>query len=291
MNEIVKYIYKKQSLILSMLLLIMLSSCFTFKVSDRKIENIFRKENLKARIYYEDYSGKRVRFIASKTIDKSLPTIIFIHGAPGAGKDYFKYVTDIDLNKKANLITVDRLGYGYSDYGKAETSITSQAESIYTIIENEQLDDVILVSWSYGVAIAGKMNYLHPTISNNLMVAGAVSPKDEKFFALGKLAHWKATRWLFSKALRVSDREKWTHVDELTKMSEDWQHIKTPITYYHGKKDKIVPYVNMEFIISKVPNEFLDTVSVKNANHFILFKNYDLIKRKLLKVLDNPITQ
>ena len=267
-------------------MIIMSTSCMSFKESDRKVYREFKKAKNIPQIYHANYSSKTIRYIAAKPIDRNLPTLLFIHGAPGSLGNYFKYLKDEDLNKKANLITVDRLGYGYSDYGNAETSIENQAESIYAIAEKHKLDNLVLIGWSYGVPIAAKMAYKYPKVKHSVLVAGAVSPEDEKFFGIAKLVRWKLTKWMFSKALKVSDKEKMSHVAELTKMLDDWQQIKSPITYYHGTKDKIVPYKNMEFIKTKVNDSLLNAVTVKGANHFILSKKYGMVKEELLSILN-----
>ena len=268
------------------LLMIINTACVSFRESDRKVLREFKKYTIKPEIYRENYQGKTIRYISTKLIDNSIPTFIFIHGAPGSAGNYFKYLKDVELGKKANLISVDRLGYGYSDFGIAETSIKKQAESIYAIVDKHKLNNLILVGWSYGVPIAAKMASKYPEVKHSILVAGAISPEDEKFFGIAKMARWKLTKWMVPKSLRIADKEKMTHVEELTNMLSDWNNIKTPITYYHGTKDKLVPYKNMAFITSQVNDSLLKTVTLNEANHFILFKNYDLIKKELLEVLN-----
>jgi pimeloyl-ACP methyl ester carboxylesterase len=263
------------------------TACVSFRESDRKVLREFKKTTIIPEIYRENYQGKTIRYISTKPIVNSLPTLLFIHGAPGSAGNYFKYLKDRDLNQRANLITLDRLGYGYSDYGNAETSIEKQAESMYAIVNKHKLNNLILVGWSYGVPIAAKMAYKYPEVKHSVLVAGAISPEDEKFFGIAKMARWKLTKWMVPKSLRIADEEKMTHVVELTKMLSDWNKIKTPITYYHGTKDKLVPYKNMAFISSKVNDSLLKTVTLKEANHFILFKNYDTIKKEILEVLNS----
>tara|TARA_R110002073_G_scaffold279026_1_gene442888 strand:- start:128116 stop:128982 length:867 start_codon:yes stop_codon:yes gene_type:complete len=269
------------------LLIIFNTACVSFRESDRKVIREFKKTAIKPEIYRENFQGKTIRYISSKPIDNRLPTLLFIHGAPGSAGNYFEYLKDKDLSQKANLIALDRLGYGYSDFGNAETSIEKQAESIYTIAVKHNLNTIILIGWSYGVPIAAKMAYKYPEVKHSVLIAGAISPEDEKFFGIAKLARWKLTKWMVPKSLRIADKEKRTHVEELTDMLSDWNKIKTPITYYHGTKDKLVPYENMAFITSKVNDSLLKAVTIKGANHFILFKNYDIVKKELLEVLNS----
>ena len=279
---------KKKIYILPFAVIIILFSFNTladFRESDKKLKKEFKEINKEVNIDFVDYEGKQLRYYSPNPIDNTQPSILFIHGAPGTGSSYFNYLKDADLMAKANLISLDRLGYGYSDFGNAETSIQKQAESIYAIIKKHELNNIILFGWSYGVPIVGKMAYLYPEIKHSILLSGAVSPDDEKFFGIGKIAHWKATRWIAPKAFRVANEEKHTHINELLKMQNNWSQIKSPITYYHGTKDWIVPYKNMIFMKNSVNDSLLKSITVEGAGHFILFKLFDEIKLALLDIL------
>ena len=69
-------------------------------------------------------------------------------------------------------------------------------------------------------------------------------------------------------------------------MLDDWSQIQSPITYYHGTKDNIVPYENMNFIKSNVSNNILKAVVLEDMNHFILSKKYEVIQQELLDILE-----
>ena len=289
MKNYLRFFKEKKFIIPSSLfaLLLFANSCVSFRMTDKKVLNTFKEHNQTPKIFHLNYKGTPMRYVASKSIDKKLPTLLFIHGAPGSSADFYRYLRDSDLNKSANLISMDRLGYGYSNYGKAETSITAQAKSAFFILKKNKLQRVIVIGWSYGGPIAAKMAYLYPkTIKHCVLIAPAISPKDEKYFALGKLAYWKATRWMLPKAFRVAEDEKLSHAKELKLMLPDWSKMQTQISYYQGDKDKIVPYANTQFVKNHVAANKLKVVTIKNGSHFIAFKNYDLIKAELLRILD-----
>ena len=275
---------------LYLLLMIISTACVSFRESDNKVFRKFKKTTVTPKIHRINFDGRQLRYISDKEINATLPTILFIHGAPGSAGNYFRYLKDKDLGNKANLISVDRLGYGYSDHGNAETSIEIQAKSIFAVAEAHQLTNIILVGWSYGVPIAAKMAYLFPEITHSVMVAGAISPDHEKYFGIAKMTRWKLTKWMVPKPLKTADDEKMTHVEELTKMLVDWGKITSPMTYYHGTKDKIVPYENMNFIQSKMRYGNLKAVILEDMNHFILSKKYELVKKELLEILDKQPT-
>ncbi len=271
------------------LLMIISTACVSFRESDQKVFRKFKKTTVTPKIYRTLFENKELRYISDKEIDAQLPTILFIHGAPGSAGNYFRYLKDPLLGERANLITVDRLGYGYSDHGNAETSIDKQAESIFAIAEKHKLTNLILVGWSYGVPIAAKMAFKFKEVKHSVLVAGAMSPNDEKFFGIAKMATWKLTKWLVPKPLKIANYEKLSHVEELTKMLDDWSQIQSPITYYHGTKDNIVPFENMNFIKSQVPDTILKPVILKDMNHFILSQKYEVIQRELLDILERKL--
>ncbi len=284
MNILKKKRYKL--LLVFILLLITANSCVTLRDSDRKIIKKFKKVKQTVKVYHDTFKGKPIRWIVDKPFNKSLPTIIFVHGAPGSLDNYYKHLQDIDLQKRANLVSVDRLGYGYSDFGNCEPSIAKQAEMIEFIAQKYKETKIILVGWSYGGPIIGKMAMENQNYSHIIMIAPAVSPEDEKYFWFGNFAKWKATRWISPKVFRVAEDEKLAHANELKKIANDWNKIKTPITYYHGNKDRLVPYKNMKFLQSKIDSTLLKCVTIDKGSHFIIFKNYELIKKELLSIIE-----
>jgi len=281
---------KKKRLIIPFSLLVLLAfanSCISLRMTDKDVIKSFNKVNQTPKIYRTTYKGKKMRYIVSKSFNNNLPTVLFLHGAPGSSADFYRYLKDTVLSKKANLIAIDRLGYGYSEYGKAETSLTKQAESAFNILKENKVTKAIVMGWSYGGPIAVKLGVLHPkTIKHLILIAPAISPNDEKYFILGKLAYWKLTKWVIPKALRVAENEKLTHVKELKAMLPDWSKISTPITYYHGDKDKIVPFANTAFIEAHVANPYLKVIKIKDGNHFLMYKNFDRVKSEIVKILN-----
>jgi pimeloyl-ACP methyl ester carboxylesterase len=267
-------------------LIITANSCITLRKSDKSVIKSFKKVNQTVQIYRTNFNGKSMRYIADKAFDKKLPTVIFVHGAPGSSDNFYKHLQDKDLKEKANLITVDRLGYGYSDFGHSETSISKQAASIEFIAQKYKDTKIVLVGWSYGGPIIGKMAIENKNYAHIIMIAPAMSPYNEKYFGIGKLAKWKATKWFVPSAFVVAEDEKLAHANELKLLENDWQKITTPITYYHGDKDGLVPYENMRFFQDKMTDSLLKCVTIKDGGHFIPFKEYEMIKKELLEILE-----
>ena len=94
----------------------------SFRLSDKKIITAFKHEKIKPEIKYHTFKGRTMRYL-ELTHDVNLPYVVFIHGAPGSLSDYRAFFKDEKLYRKANLMSIDRLGYGNSEYGSSETSI------------------------------------------------------------------------------------------------------------------------------------------------------------------------
>ncbi|HFS67835.1 MAG TPA: alpha/beta fold hydrolase [Flavobacteriia bacterium] len=268
------------------LFLILLNSCLTLRKTDKQINRIFNKKGQTIKIYHETIDEHNIRYIIDKEYNKNLKTILFVHGAPGSLTDYIKYFQDTILREKANLITVDRLGYGFSEYGKPETSIAKQAIILNKITEKFDNNKTILVGWSYGGPIIAKMAIENPNYQHLVLLAPAVSPNDEKYFWIGNFAKWKTTKWLVPTPFVVAEAEKLSHQKELEKLEKEWQKLKTPITYFHGDKDMLVPYENLSYLKLKIDTTILKTITLKGKNHFIPFTEFDKIKKALIKLLD-----
>ena len=289
MNKSKNKFYKKkrvQFLALTIILLAFANSCMTMRMSDKKVMRTFKKNGQAPQIYHDTFKGKPIRYIADKPFNKLLPTIIFVHGAPGSSDNFYKHLQDTTFQKKANLVSVDRLGYGYSNFGIAEVSIKKQAQMIAYIAKKYEQTKIVLVAWSYGGAIIAKMAMDNPKIDHLVMIAPALSPKDEKYFWFGNFAKWKATRWIAPKTFQVAEDEKLAHANELKKIEKNWFKIKAHISYFHGNDDGLVPYKNMNYLKSKVNDSLVNYFTIDKGSHFIIFKNYDLIRDEILKVLE-----
>lgn len=194
---------------------------------------------------------------------------------------------DPSLIAKYDMISVDRLGYGYSDFGNSETDITKQAECLKPIVDNFKDRKLILVGHSYGGPVIARFAMNYPQLVNGLLfLAPAIDPNNEKIFWISHLGRIYPTRWLSPASLRVATDEKFSHEVELRKMEKDWDKIKSKVVYIHGNKDGLVPYINLEYAVAKMGHLELDTITVSNGGHLLPWKNQGLIIEQLNSMLD-----
>lgn len=257
----------------------------SFRYSDKKLISLFKNEDLKPVIKYHEFENHSLRYLELIT-NPHLPYVVFIHGAPGSSADYLEYFRDEELYSKVNIISVDRLGYGYSNFGNAQISIHKQAEAIQSIInKTHKSDDIILVGHSYGGPIVIKMAMEYPNAYKSLLLlAPALDPSHEKEFKIGQLAMINPTRWLTPPALRVAADEKFSHVDELNKMVTLYNQIKVPVVHAHGTKDSLVPYENLAFSERKIDTDLFNPISLDDADHFLPWSHHDLIVDTIIQM-------
>lgn len=261
------------TIMMPLIILLIMMSCSTPKRSDRKIERKLKKTELDYAILRTDFGNKTLRYIAYENADKSAPTLIFVHGAPGSLKAFLPYLSDTNVTQHYSILMVDRLGYGESDYGNF-SPLEEQANCIAELaLKQANPKNVFLIGHSFGGPIvAHAAAKLGEKLGGTIMIAPALDPENEKYFRVGKIGVWKATRWMLPKSLQVTADEKYQHVADLKKIENELDQIKSPILHIHGSKDKIVPFINTAYTPTVIPSEWL-TVSVwEGADHFIPFK-------------------
>lgn len=254
-------------------IMLLMISCSTIKRTDRKIDRKLKKTGLDYAILRTDFGDKTFRYISYENTNKSVPTLLFVHGAPGSVKAFLPYLSDTNVTQHYSVLIVDRLGYGDSDYGNF-APLDEQARCIAELaLKQPNPKNVFLIGHSFGGPIvAHAAARLGEKLGGTIMIAPALDPENEKYFWFGKIGMWKATRWMLPKNLQVTADEKYQHAEDLKKIESELVQIKSPVLHIHGSKDKVVPFKNAAYTPTVIPSEWL-TVSVwEDADHFIPFK-------------------
>src|SRR5450432_660270 len=102
--------------IILVLWLVMAQSCMKFRMSDSEARKKFKARGVDVVINNISVNGRTLHYL--KTGSDSLPTIVFVHGTPGSWDAFEQYLGDKDLLQKFRMISIDRPGFGYSDFGK-----------------------------------------------------------------------------------------------------------------------------------------------------------------------------
>ncbi len=219
--------------------------------------------------------------------DSTKPYLLFVHGSPGSLWDSGGYLADTALARHANMISIDRLGFGYSQYGKAEASLKIHADKIREVLKTIAGQKAILVGHSFGGPVLAKTAMSFPELVDGMvMVAPSISPQHEPSNWWRIIIDLPPFRWFTPPALRACNQEIIPLKRELQQMEKGWPSITTPTTIIQGMDDKLVPMGNATFAKNAMQNNPKVTViMLENENHFILWTKKDLIKKELLKML------
>ncbi len=264
--------------------LIICQSCMKMRISSKKTKTFFATSKIEFIDSIVKLDEHSVHYI--QTGKKDNPTLFFIHGSPGSWDAYKEYLKDTLLLKKYRMIAIDRPGFGYSDFGTAE-NLKVQSEIIFDFIKKvDNNKPIILVGHSMGGPVVTKLAENHPNKYQCLVIiSGSIDPKAENPEIWRPFIMKKPLRYLIPGALRPSNDELWWLKKDLNIMKPNLKNIVSNVVVIHGTKDRLVPYSNMSFIQKEFVNaKKVDTLSIKNADHFIPWTHYKIIRDALLDI-------
>ena len=266
-----------------------LSSCLTFKVSQKEIDKKFMGYQMKPVQHQMEVQGVKMNYaeIGSDT----LPVAFFVHGSPGSWGGFIDFMKDTVLLKKVKMVAVDRIGFGDSDLGNAEKSLVTQSELLKPIVAKYKQSGkkIILIGHSLGGPMIARMTMDYPELIDNLIiVAGSIAPDlepNEKWFRMPM--DFMPISILIPASFRASNHEILYLKPELEKMLPLWKNIRQPVIVIQGGKDILVSPKNADFAEKMLVNaKSLKIVRIDTMNHFVPWSHPQLIKKAILEFRD-----
>ncbi len=254
---------------------------FTIPKTDASIHKKFEDEIYKpyiSRIQYKDYLVRV--FSMQKAIDTTLPILIFVHGSPGSGMDFKRYLADSELNINSNLITYDRVGYSTNETEEVLSDLEQELEVLRQVIPVKDIAKVILIGYSYGGTIVAATP---ENFRSKILLAPAIKGEFEPRFWLMNLFNWEITKSFMPHLFNNAAKEKRYHLTELSAYENKWANSSAQVKSIHGDKDRIVPYQNSLYLRSKFDKDQFELITIPGGNHGLLWNQFDLIKREIIK--------
>jgi pimeloyl-ACP methyl ester carboxylesterase len=257
-----------------------------FRLSTTEIDERFKSRNIKGEQSTYQYQKRTIHY--AKTGKESGPLVLFVHGSPGSLSDFIGFLCDSTLQSKAQLISVDRPGFGQSNFGRGEPSLEQQSKIIKPLVEEfKKGQPVILVGHSLGGPLIARMAGDYPDLIDGLVfVAGSVDPE------LEPPSWWRAPlatsffRWMIPRSIRASNDEIYPLQRQLKELSSRWELIEDKAIIIHGTKDSLVPFGNAAFIEEKLSTIHPKTVYEEGMDHFVPWSHPHLIKQAVLDILE-----
>jgi pimeloyl-ACP methyl ester carboxylesterase len=267
--------------------LVFLHACSpNFRMSSKEIDDFFAEKNVTAEQHQYNIKGKEIHYVTSG--DKSKPVVLFVHGSPGSLSAFIRYLADSTLLPNAFLITTDRPGFGYSNFGIGEPSLEKQAKILHPLLVKYKKDrPLILVGHSLGGPLIAKMAMEYPNLIDGLIiVAGSIDPDlepNETWFRAPLATPFLS--WILPGSFRASNDEIYQLKPQLQEMIPYWKNITCPVIVIQGTADELVPYANVDFAKKMLVNAPTEFVIKDGMNHFVPWSNPELIRGSILKMI------
>lgn len=278
---------KRSFLIIGAFLLVWLvvaQGCMKFRISDAEAKENFKKEGVSLTTATVKVNYANLHY--AKTGSDTLPTIIFVHGSPGSWDAFARYMKDKDLLQKYRMISIDRPGFGYSDFGEARHLEEQSAliSPLFKLWANHR--PLYLVGHSLGGPMIIQLNADNPGLFDGLvLLAGSVDPAEEKKESWRYILDEGVFKYFVPGAMRPSNTELKYFKKDVYALQDKFALVKCKVFIVHGMKDPLVPVGNSIYAKNKLINAAsVNLTLIPDANHFIPWTKYDTIKKVLMEL-------
>ncbi|MDX1973473.1 MAG: alpha/beta hydrolase [Candidatus Sumerlaeia bacterium] len=225
--------------------------------------------------------------------EESGQRIIFVHGSPGDSSAWLSFLEN--PIEGAEVIAVDRLGYGRSitgttDSGKMDRSVAlsyaDQAEALGGLLVERDGRWPILVGHSLGGPIVAEAAAQFPGKVEAIMIlAGSLDPAYEEPRWYSRVFAPGVTRWILPRPWRNSNKEMMVSLAETTRLQTRLGLIECPVIVIHGEGDSLVPVGNVEYLRQNLPvHEGHEFLVIPKQGHFLPWEQEELIRERLARL-------
>jgi pimeloyl-ACP methyl ester carboxylesterase len=253
---------------------------FQFTTSDTDAKTAFSAKGMNIRTGDFKYKKNNLHYL--RLGDTTKTVLLFVHGSPGCWDYAWDYFMDRSWQKDFELISIDRPGFGNSNYGTAK-NLFEQSEIISAFVK-EKLPhrEVQLMGHSYGGPLVLQLCADNDSLYTKcIILAGSVNPAAEKNeWQLNLFSH-PLLKWMVPGSFQQGLEELLWLKDNLKsdQYLKKIQRIKTPIVAIYGTKDNMVPYQpNVDFLQKNFSVDQLMIHTIQNGSHFIPWQNYEEIR-------------
>jgi len=275
------------------IILLIICSFFIFWLVEAQVTMKFRETDLHAKkefdslginLLIKNFTTANFKLHYVQVGNDSMPTLFFVHGSPGSWNAFKHYLEDKDLLQRYRMISVDRPGFGYSEFNNSK-NLSEQSFIISALLHSLQNNKpFFLIGHSLGGPLILKLDLDNPgLISGLIILAGALDPKAEKPEKWRPILFKTPLNYFVPGAMRPSNKELWYLKKDLKELDKELDKITCPVWLIHGDKDNLVPVSNVEYARQKLKNvKRLEIKIIPGANHFIPWAHFKEVKDVLL---------
>ena len=232
------------------------------------------------------------RVYGVKTNNNCEAAVLFIHGTPGSWSIWQNYLKDQELLARAEMIAIDRPGFGQSSPAESMISIAGQAQSIINASLAEHGGPFILVGHSYGGPIQIQIAQDFPeNLASIVILAGAIDPELHYSRWYHHLGNTWIARQFMSPPMQVATDEMLSLQGNLEIQASHLDQIGSRITLIQGGEDWLVPPGNADYAKEQLSKSDLEVILLPEQNHFLPWREFELVKSKILEHLGESSCQ
>lgn len=259
--------------------------CMRMRISDSEAKKEFAADGINLQTNTVVINGFKLHY--AKTGNDTLPTLFFVHGSPGSWDAFKVYMKDKELLAKYRMFSIDRPGFGYSQFGDAR-SMSEQAAIINPLLHQIQNGKPFyIVGHSLGGPMAVTLVADNPGMfSGMVLLAASVDPAEEAPEKWRGFMHNSPFKYFLPGAFKPSNDELWYFKKDVHQVAASLATINCDVWIVHGDKDKFVPVGNAAYAKKMLVNaRSVNTTILKGAPHFIPWQPwYNDVKAVLLQL-------
>lgn len=260
--------------------------CMTFRLSDEKAQAMFARKGLELKTKTIKVNGKDIHY--AMVGNDSLPTLVFLHGSPSAWNAFLSYMQDPELLFHFRMVSIDRPGFGYSDFGYA-LPLDEQSKLLMPVIQEIRNNKpVYLAGHSLGGPLVVKMAADAPDLFSGIMlISGSVDPELEPKEQWRFFMENVPFRYFLPGSFKPSNTELVYFKKDVLALVPDFAKIKCKVYLVHGDKDTWVPPGNVEFAKLKLVNASkVRILMLPGGTHFIPWTKKKEITEEMVSMLN-----
>ena len=283
---ILKAIWKRFFRLLFLVVILWVYTNANFRISDENAIREFNKLGIALKTDNYNHQNHRIHYVWAG--NDSAASLVFLHGTPGSWYDFEAFMKDSELLQQAKLVSIDRPGLGYSDFGEAlpmQQQVSAIAELLKKIKNNRPM---YLAGHSLGAPVAAWLAAENPDLVQGIFIlCGSLSPELEPTESWRYLAAYRPFTYLLPGAFRPSNQELVYFKKDIYELEKKLSQVVCPIYIAHAVNDMFVPIGNVAYMCNHFSNaDFVSDTILPDGNHFLPFNRVPLMKQIMMTMMD-----
>ena len=244
-------------------------------------------EGMRSSIAVGSPPDTRISFLRAGT--PGGPLVVLVHGTPGSATGWADYLTAPPVG--ADVVALDRPGFGASAPNGAVTSLAAQAAAVIALVPADGRPVVLLghslgapiVAWA-AARLAAEQPWRDVAI---VMLAGSLDPTQERVHAMQRVGAWSPVQRLLPRVIRNANAELMALKPELEALGAILPSVKAKVVIVHGAADDLVPVANVAYMQARFSGaRCISTMLLEGQNHFLPWNSESEVREALRVALE-----